>query len=202
MLQELIIATTNPHKQEEFARLLAEFPIRLRSLAEFPHVVAVPEHQPTCAGNAACKASGYARQLQGWVLADDTGLEVDALEGAPGVHSARYAGPAADAPANLRKLLRDMDGVLSPERTARFVCHIAVANPAGEIVARAEGFCSGHLLHEPVGTNGCGYDSLFVPSGQSETLAQCDWEKTLKISHRSQAVRQLLSQHAAFFAEE
>ena len=201
MLAELILATTNRHKQEEFERLLAGRKFWLRALTEFADVRAMPEGEPSCRGNADAKAQGYARQLQRWVLADDTGLEVQALNGEPGVRAARYAGPLADAEANRRLLLQNLADVEEHERTARFVCALSLADSNGEIVARAVGQCVGRVLSEPVGTGGCGYDSLFVPDGFSATLAELGWETTLQISHRSHAVRQLLSCHPEFFGE-
>ena len=189
----LVLASGNPHKVRELSGLLAPLHVRLASLAEFPAAVSVEEDGSTPMENARKKASGYARQLQQWVLADDTALHVDALQGAPGVRSARYAGPHATAAENRAKLLADVAHVPDDRRAARFVCHLALANPAGEIVAEAAGECRGRIRRTPAaGSYGFGYDVLFEVSGRDRTLAELTLEETALVGHRGRAVRALL----------
>jgi XTP/dITP diphosphohydrolase len=189
----LVLATGNQHKFQELCHLLTPLGVPLRCLADFPNVRTVAEDGFTLAENAQQKAAGYARQLDQWVLADDTGLEVDALAGAPGVHSARYAGEQATMSDNRAKLLDALHGVPLPLRTARFVCHLAVANPAGEIACEATGECRGTILQrETDGPYGFGYDVLFRVDGIHETLAELSPEQTAEVGHRGRAVRALL----------
>ena len=127
----LVLATGNPHKVRELSELLLPLPVRLASLADYPATTPVEEDGATPAENARQKASGYARQLQQWVLADDTALHVDALHGAPGVRSARYAGPHATMARIVPSCWPISHMLPDDERTARFVCHLAIADPAG-----------------------------------------------------------------------
>ena len=147
LCKTLVLATGNPHKVRELSELLSALDVQLTSLADWPATTPVDEDGATPAENARKKASGYARQLKQWVLADDTALCVDALDGAPGVRSARYAGAHATMAENRAQLLAELAHVPDPQRTAQFVCHLAVANPAGDIVMEA----SGHLCgtHSP-----------------------------------------------------
>jgi XTP/dITP diphosphohydrolase len=155
----------------------------------------VMEDGQTLAENARIKASGYARQLGLWVLADDTGLEVDALGGAPGVRSARYAGERATMAENRACLLAALRHVPEAERTARFVCQLAVADPTGVIVAQAAGDCRGRIRESAApGSFGFGYDVLFEVSRCGLTLAQLPPAETARLGHRGQAVRALLRQ--------
>ena len=137
--ESLVLATGNPHKVQELAGLLCPLGILLKSLADFSGAVSVDEDGKTLAENARRKAIGYARALGEWVLADDTGLEVDALNGAPGVRSARYAGVGATMAENRAKLLEELEGIAEVKRTARFACHLAIANPDGEVVMESRG---------------------------------------------------------------
>lgn len=191
-IPSLVLATGNPHKAKELSLLLAPTEIPLRSLADFPGVSAVAENGGNLRENACLKAGGYARQLNRWVLADDTGLEVTALHGAPGVHSARYAGDRATREENCRKLLDDLRGIAPERRQARFVCHLALANPQGEIVVETEGVCTGSIRDTPRGEGGIGYDSLFEVQGLNLRLAELTWEQTLEVGHRGRAVDILL----------
>jgi XTP/dITP diphosphohydrolase len=189
----LVLATGNPHKLAELADLLAPLRIPLYSLTDFPGVQTVVEDGATLAENARRKASGYARQLDRCVLADDTGLEVDALGGVPGVRSARYAGRQATMAENRARLLADLNHVPLAQRTAKFVCHLAVANPRGGIVVEAAGECPGRILLEPMGQGGFGYDALFEVDGYGRTLAQLDAAASAAVGHRGRAVSRLLA---------
>ncbi len=192
LLNPLVLATGNPHKAKELAALLEPLGLTLSSLADFPKVAPVNENGQTLAENARLKATGYARALDKWVLADDTGLEVDALDGAPGVRSARFAGEGATMAENRARLLAELEDVPQARRTARFVCHLALADPAGEIRAEATGLCRGRLRRQPSGDYGFGYDSLFEIAEYHRTLAEFGPAATALIGHRGRAVRALV----------
>jgi XTP/dITP diphosphohydrolase len=179
----LYLATGNAGKLRELAARLE--PIGLTLLPPPADAPSVDETEPTLAGNARLKAEALARHTGVPCLADDTGLEVDALGGRPGVYSARYAGPACDPADNRALLLREMDGVA--DRTARFRTSLAFAHP-GEPTRTFDGVCEGRIADEPSGDGGFGYDVLFVPRGESETFAQMSTERKNAISHRGRAL--------------
>jgi XTP/dITP diphosphohydrolase len=188
----LVMATRNPGKIRELQEILRDSGVGLLSLADFPHLPEIPEEGATFAENAAAKARVVARLTGHPALADDSGLAVDALGGAPGVFSARYAldrtspQPPAD-PDNWGKLLEEMQDVPWEERGARFVCEIALALPDGRIF-RARGECAGLIAREPRGEMGFGYDPVFwVPEYQA-TMAQLGPEVKNRISHRARAL--------------
>lgn len=187
-LSELLVATYNPGKIIELASLLDALPLRLRSLSEFSSIQAVEETSTTFAGNAALKATGYARQTGLWTLADDSGLEVAALSGAPGVLSARYAGPEASDAERVERLLAELFHTHDTERRARFMCVIAIADPQAQVVNVTEGRCEGHLAHAPRGTGGFGYDPIFIPDGYRQTFGELPAEVKQSISHRARAL--------------
>lgn len=195
-MRTLVLATANPGKIREFARLLADLPVRVIGLAEAG--VASPEETgATFAENAALKAA-HAANASGWTaLADDSGLEVDCLDGEPGVRSARYAGPDADNEANRRRLIRALgervaaDPALAAGAPARFRCAIAVARPHGAVEV-VEGACEGFAITEPRGANGFGYDPLFLLPDRGMTMAELAPEEKDAISHRARAVARAL----------
>ena len=192
-IERLVLATGNAHKVRELTQLLSHLPVQLASLADFPAAQSVAEDGATAAENARQKAQGYARQLGQWVLADDTALHVDALHGAPGVLSARYAGHGATMAENRAKLLAALAHVPDPQRTAHFICHLALADPAGRIVAEATGTCPGRIRRTPsAGVYGIGYDCLFEVSECGRTLAELAPDVTAQVGHRGRAVRALL----------
>jgi XTP/dITP diphosphohydrolase len=186
----LVIATTNAGKFREFRELLGDLPISLRSLAELPGSPAVREDGATYESNARQKAQTIACWSGHAVLADDSGLEVEALGGAPGVHSARYAGVEQDSQANIRKLLHALGGVPSSQRGARFCCVIAVAGPDGAMLI-AEGSCVGSILEAPRGAGGFGYDPVFLYPPLALTFAEMSAAQKNCVSHRAQACREL-----------
>jgi XTP/dITP diphosphohydrolase len=201
-LPALLIATTNRGKFREFSALLDDLPLRLASLADLPGAPAVAEEGATYAINAAHKALSLARWSGCATLADDSGLEVDALGGAPGVHSARYAGLEQDSGANLRKLLQALDGIPPRQRTARFRCVLVVACPDGAALL-AEGVCEGRILTAPRGRGGFGYDPVFFYPPLDAAFAEVPPALKNRVSHRAQACTQLreellhfLSMHA------
>src|SRR5215213_8607417 len=156
MTHELLIATGNKGKVAELRLLLAGLPLRLRNLAEFPRALEVEETGQTFADNAALKAQGYAVQTGLWTLADDSGLEVEALGGAPGVYSARYGGEGLTDADRVTRLLGELSGADAKDRRARFVCVIAIADPLGQVMNLSAGACEGRIVHAPRGTHGFG----------------------------------------------
>ena len=186
---ELLVATRNEGKVAELRPLLARaLPVKLRSLAEFPEIGEVEETGVTFAENASLKARAYAEQSQLWTLSDDSGLEVDALNGAPGVYSARYGGPDLTFAERIKMLLDEMARSGGADRRARFVCAIAIADPGGEIVHLSTGICEGWIADAPRGTNGFGYDPVFVPEGYDQTFGELSTKIKERISHRARAL--------------
>ncbi len=181
----LLIATGNRHKFAEISAIL-NFPhLSLISLSELTRMPKVVEDGETFEANAVKKAVTLAQSSGQWTLADDSGLEVDALNGEPGVWSARYAGEPSNDAANNRKLLANLDGVAN--RKARFRCVIALATPAGS-ASTVSGVCEGSLLTAEKGMGGFGYDPLFVPNGYDLTFAELSPEIKNTISHRARAL--------------
>jgi XTP/dITP diphosphohydrolase len=194
---ELLIATSNPGKIRELESLLAALPLRLRSLKEFPSIQEVAETGDTFTENATLKATGYARQTRLWTLADDSGLEVEALGGAPGVFSARYGGPDASDADRVKLLLDTLSRANDPQRRARFTAVVVIAAPDAQVMNVAQGLCAGHLTHAPRGTNGFGYDPIFIPDGFQQTFGELSDAAKHSISHRARALeatRAFLSQ--------
>jgi XTP/dITP diphosphohydrolase len=194
----ILIATTNRGKLREIQAVAAGLPVTWQSLADHPGLPEVVEDGATFEANAAKKALQYAALTGLWTLADDSGLEVDALDGEPGVHSARYSGTGDDL-ANNRKLVAALRDVPMPQRTARFVCHLALAAD-GRILATAPGVIEGHIIDAPRGTNGFGYDPHFLLIERGVTTAELPPEEKNRISHRGQALRKLLAELPALLA--
>jgi XTP/dITP diphosphohydrolase len=184
-VMRLLLATRNHHKAAEIRAILRAPEGAILTAEEFPWLPDVVEDGATFEENAAKKATTLARATGLWALGDDSGLEVDALDGAPGVFSARYAGEPANYEANNRKILERMEGVA--DRRARFRCALALSDPAGQ-VRTVEGRCEGVLIREPRGRHGFGYDPLFVPDGYTQTFAEMDGELKNRISHRAAAL--------------
>ena len=191
--QELVIATSNKGKIVELHSLLASLPLRLRSLAEFPGIMEVEESGQTFIDNAVLKASGYAGQTGLWTLADDSGLEVDALGGAPGVFSARYGGEGATDAERVLRLLGELSECDGQERLARFICVIAIADPQGRIANLSTGKCEGQIALAPRGRGGFGYDPIFIPRGFNQTFGELPAEIKERISHRALALEDALA---------
>lgn len=188
----LILATRNKGKIEEIKKIMEEFPQIEVIGCEDGYVRApeVVEDGQTFYENAYKKAITLAKYTGKLTMADDSGLEVDALEGRPGVLSARFAGEEANDLANNQKLLELLTGVPEEKRTARFKCVIVLADWEGE-VARAEGRCEGIILEKPRGTNGFGYDPLFYLPQLGKTMAELSLEDKNRVSHRSRALSQM-----------
>ena len=195
MIRELVLATRNRHKGEELAALLGDLGITIRTLDEFPDAPDVVEDGNTCEANAIKKARAIAEFTGLPAVADDTGLEVDALGGRPGIYAARYAGEDATYEDNCRKLLRELAGVPRERRTARFLTVAAIALPSGEIRV-AQGTLDGVIADEASGTLGFGYDPVFLIPELGKTLAQLSADQKNTISHRAKAfakMREILS---------
>jgi XTP/dITP diphosphohydrolase len=188
------LATRNRHKAQELASLLGDLGISIRTLDAFPQVPDVIEDGKTCEANAIKKARTVSRAIGLLAVADDTGLEVDALGGQPGVYAARYAGEHVTYEDNWRKLLRELSGVPHDRRTARFITVAAIASPSGEVQI-AEGQLQGVITEEPAGAQGFGYDPVFLVPELGKTLAELSPDEKNRISHRAKAfaeVREIL----------
>lgn len=186
MPQELVIASKNKGKIREIRQIYADLPVAVVELADQPDVV---EDGDSFSANARKKALEIARHTGKWALADDSGLEVDALNGAPGIYSARWSGGGDEA--NNDKLLRELADVPPSERTARYRAVVVIADPAGRIVAEAAGACEGLIGFSRKGTGGFGYDPLFVVPQFGCTMAELPAETKHSISHRGEALRRL-----------
>jgi XTP/dITP diphosphohydrolase len=187
----IAIASRNPHKIREITRICADWPVAWLTVedhqAEWP---AVEETGSTYLENALLKARAVAAALGEPALADDSGIEVDALGGRPGPRSARFAGPNATDGANLQELIRALKGVPPAGRSARYRCVAVLAFPDGQEL-HAEGTCEGTLVAKPRGSRGFGYDPIFVPAGWDRTMAELSDEEKDRLSHRGQALRAL-----------
>lgn len=190
---KLVIATRNRHKLAEIREIFHIPELEVVSAFDFPDVPDVVEDGETFEANAIKKAVTLAKVTGLWALADDSGLEVDALNGAPGVYSARYAGEPPSYPANNRKLLQELKHAIN--RSARFRCVIALSNPAGETRV-VDGRCEGTIGFEERGDKGFGYDPLFIPEGHTVTFAEMDAAAKHAISHRGRALRSAAAEWA------
>lgn len=189
-ITELVLATRNRHKGEELTALLSTLGIRVRTLAEFPDAPEVEEDGDTCEANAVKKARTIADVTGLPAVADDTGLEVDALGGRPGVRAARYAGEQVSYEDNWRKLLKELAGVPRKQRQARFLTVAALALPGGDVEV-AQGTLEGIIAEEPAGTGGFGYDPVFHVPELGKTLAELSTQQKNRISHRAKALVQV-----------
>ena len=193
-MRRLIVATGNAHKVEEFESLLSGSGFEVvsaKACGGMPHVV---EDGHSFAANAALKARALKAiaPRDAWVVSDDSGLEVDALDGAPGIYSARYAGDSASDGDNLHKLLTELDAIPEPKRTARFRCVLCLIDPKGE-EHFFEGACEGAIAATSTGNCGFGYDPAFVPKGYAHSFGELGETVKGEMSHRARAVRELNS---------
>lgn len=189
----VLLATGNAGKLREYRRMLSGLQgLELESLETLGCELEVVEDGDSFYANALKKAGAAARASGLLAMADDSGLEVDALQGQPGVRSARYAGEGASDAQNNEKLLTALAGLESVDRTARFRCAIVVVGANGEELAHTEGSCEGRIAETASGTEGFGYDPVFIPEGRSVTMAQLAPEEKNQISHRAEAVAALL----------
>ena len=197
---QLLIATGNRGKLREFKELFGELKLDLIGLDYFKGIVEVEETGTTFAENAALKAGGYAIQTGRVTLADDSGLEVEALEGRPGVLSARYGGPHRTFAERMSMLLDELDRRGDQPRRARFVAAIAVADETGKILQSVQGLCTGAIAREARGGGGFGYDPLFIPDGYDQTFGELPDGVKRKISHRGRAFLQIIPFLRGFYA--
>lgn len=188
----LVLGTHNVKKKKEMALLLATEGWTLQSLADYPESIEVEETGSTFAENARLKASVQARHLGMWVIGEDSGLEVEALNGRPGVFSARYSDPGATDERNNDKLLEELGNLPLEKRAAKYVCHIALSDAEGNIVTEVERECRGRILFERVGNHGFGYDPLFEIVEYHQTFGQLSDGVKGCISHRARAMRALV----------
>jgi XTP/dITP diphosphohydrolase len=188
MTRKILVATHNPGKVREYREILADLPVEVTYLDAEGITLEVEETGATFAENALLKATAYARVSGLWTWADDSGLVVDALDGAPGVYSSRYAGPGATDADRYRRLLDALTGVPWDRRTARFRCTVALATPDGD-ARTVDGACEGVIAFGPAGSNGFGYDPVFYFPELGATMAQLDPEVKNRISHRGRAAQ-------------
>lgn len=185
MLNSIIIATANKNKFEEISQILKGLAPNILSLQDFPQIEVIEENGSSFQENSLIKARNVFGETGLLTLADDSGLEVDALNGAPGIYSARYAGEPSDYQVNNRKLLQDLHEIPDHQRAAQFRCVVAIVGPKIEQVV--EGIVTGRIIRELRGDKGFGYDPLFVPDGFEQTFAELGEEIKNQMSHRARA---------------
>lgn len=190
-IMKLLVATNNRGKIKELQNFLANLDLEIKSLSDFEDILEVEETGETFAENAILKAKSYAVQTGLRALADDSGLEVEALGGAPGVFSARYAGKNAGDEKNIEKLLGELSGIEDENRRARFVCAMAIADEKGEIKFTARGVCNGRIALSVSGTNGFGYDPIFIPKNFEQTFGELSADLKKNLSHRARAMEKI-----------
>ncbi len=183
----VVLASRNKKKTKEVSEILAAVGFVVIPVTNFPDVPDVDEDGRTFAENAAKKASQVARQLKQWVIGEDSGLMVDALNGAPGIYSARYSGAGATDEKNNAKLMAELAGVPDEKRGAGYICSVALSNPDGEIRIACEGTCRGRILHEANGEGGFGYDPYFLIPEYHLTFGQLSSVVKHRLSHRARA---------------
>jgi XTP/dITP diphosphohydrolase len=189
---QLVLGTNNRKKGIELAELLTPWGFELVTLADIPGAIDVEETGDTFAANARLKACQQAKHLGRWVLGEDSGLAVDALKGAPGVYSARFSGEGATDESNNRLLLEKLGNTPLEKRTAHYVCHATLADPAGTVRAESEDACHGRIIFEPRGHGGFGYDPLFEVVEYHRTFGELGPAVKAALSHRARAIRQLI----------
>ncbi len=187
----LVLGTGNRKKAIELVELLAPLGLHLKTLADMPQAISVEETGQSFAENARLKATEQARHLAAWVLGEDSGIAVDALGGAPGVYSARYAGPHATDEQNNARLLEELGDRPAEKRTAHYVCYLVLADPLGNVRAECQGTCHGRIRTEPAGTAGFGYDPLFEVIEYHHTFGELGENVKAVLSHRARGVEQL-----------
>ncbi|MDA0807722.1 MAG: XTP/dITP diphosphatase [Planctomycetota bacterium] len=187
----LVVGSRNRKKLQEIAQLLEPHGIQVVGIADFADIPEVVEDGDTFAANAAKKASETATAINEWVLAEDSGLSVDALGGAPGVYSARFSGEDATDERNNQKLLQELAGVAPEKRGGYYTCHVAISSPAGEIRMTEEGTCRGRIIDEARGDNGFGYDPYFLIPEFHQTFGELSSTVKNQLSHRARAFQRL-----------
>jgi XTP/dITP diphosphohydrolase len=189
-MKEIVVATKNKGKAKEFEKLFSAHGFEVKTLLDYPEIGEVEETGTTFEENAVLKAEAVSQQLNQPVIADDSGLIVDALEGRPGIYSARYAGAEKSDEANMDKVLNELQNIPDEKRTARFYCALAVALP-GQTTYTVFGTCEGEILRERRGNNGFGYDPIFYVNEKKRAMAELNSEEKNSISHRAKALEKL-----------
>lgn len=192
-MQTVIIATKNPGKAKDFMKIFEPYEIEVKTLLDYPELEDIEETGQTFEENAILKAEAVSKRLNQMVIADDSGVIIDALNGRPGVYSARYAGEDKDDEANNEKVLSEMLNVAEKDRTARFYCALAVAAPGKQTIT-VNGVCEGSILFERKGIYGFGYDPIFLVAEMNKSMAELTPEEKNQISHRARAMKKLEGQ--------
>lgn len=199
-MKEVIIATKNVGKAQEFEGIFSPYGIKVLTLLDFPEIEDVEETGTTFEENAIIKAESIALKLDKMVIGDDSGLIIDALDGRPGIYSARYAGLQKNDEDNNEKVLRELSSVPAEQRQARFYCALAVSAPNEESYT-VSGTCEGEILFERRGTNGFGYDPIFFVNEKGKAMAELSKEEKNQISHRANALKKLASKMETLLGE-
>jgi XTP/dITP diphosphohydrolase len=189
-MNEVIIATKNRGKAREFEDIFRSRGYVIRTLLDYPEIADIEETGNSFEENAILKAEAVSKQLNIRVISDDSGLMIDALEGRPGIFSARYAGEQKDDEANIDKVLKELSGIPTNKRTARFYCALALAAP-GQKTLTVSGTCEGRIHEERRGTNGFGYDPIFFVPEKGLSMAELSGDEKNQISHRANAIKQM-----------
>ena len=195
----IVLSSRNQKKIAEIAELFQPVGIQLTGVSEFADVAEVEEDGDSFAANAAKKATQVAKTLNSWVIAEDSGLCVDALKGAPGIYSARYAGHQGADSANNEKLLQELLNIPVEKRTAHYTCYAVLSDPSGQVRLESEGRCGGVILNEYHGSHGFGYDPLFLVPEYHLTFGQLSPAVKRHISHRAKAFERLIPQILRLF---
>jgi XTP/dITP diphosphohydrolase len=196
--ERVLVATRNRGKIREFEHLLRPLQVALITLSNFSNVKEPEETGSTFAANAELKASYYAIQTGEWSIADDSGLEIDFLDGRPGVLSARYGGTETPYVEKMNLVLSELSKAHNVQRRARFVSVIALADPSGEVRFTAEGICRGSIADAPRGSNGFGYDPIFLPQGFDRTFGEMSDDEKRSLSHRGKASNEFIRKMSDF----
>lgn len=197
----LVLGTHNEKKRRELAALLVGLDLRLETLGSYPDALEVVEDGDSFAANARLKASQQAIHLGRWVLGEDSGLAVDALDGRPGIYSARFAGESATDDDNNRRLLEELGDLPPARRAAHYDCHMTLSDPLGVVQAEAHGVCQGRIRAQPAGSAGFGYDPLFELPEYHRTFGELGPAAKAMLSHRARAMRKLAPQVARLLSE-
>jgi len=198
---EILIGTGNRGKVTEIKRVLKDLPLKFHVISDFPGIHPPVEDGFSYAANAIIKAQSYAGQTGLWTLADDSGLEVTSLSGLPGLRSARFGGEGLSDAERTNLLLSELLAVDGDERSARFICAVAIAKPTGEVINVAHGMCPGNITKAPSGHEGFGYDPVFIPTGHKMTFAEMPLLLKNTISHRGKALDATREFLAGFFVD-
>ncbi|MBM7644745.1 XTP/dITP diphosphohydrolase [Scopulibacillus daqui] len=190
-MKKLLIASNNEGKIKEFKKLFRDFDVQVSSLRDLEQPIDIPETGTTFHENAKLKAEGISNIMKTITIADDSGLVIDALDGRPGVFSARFAGTEKNDDKNIDKVLEELKNVPMDQRTARFVCVLAISAP-GKETRFVEGVCEGIITEERIGNQGFGYDPIFYLPELGRTMAELSSDEKNKISHRAQAMQKLM----------